>query len=185
MAQKKQLDMTPALEYFFLALEKENDRREREEAEQSEKFSIEIEKVESFVRSLKTQNIFIYTVGLAGKPESTILSKAIFSLNRVVKIYYSTSFDERDSGFLLVRVSDEEGKIVVERVHGYRSVPERLYASQDQCHIIRYLTKWILKRVDWHKTKVHTLDLFTLFENERKKKLEEAMFESESWIEEV
>lgn len=185
MAQKahKITEVTPALEYFFAVLEKENNRIEQLEADRPKFEEILIDEIEGFVRSLKTQNIFIHTVGLTGKHESTILAKAIFSLNKLIKIYYSTSFDEQDTGFIRVCGDEEEQQIVVERVHGYRAQPERLYASQDQCHIIRYLTQWILKRVDWEKTKLNSLDIYQAFVSKRQEEIEAEVYDEDHWME--
>ncbi len=85
-----------------------------------------------------TQNIFIYTVGVNGKRESTILTKAMFSINKVVRIYYSTSFDESQQGFLRLSPDVDQQLILVERLHGFRPKPELLYASKDECHVIRF-----------------------------------------------
>ncbi|WP_194073979.1 hypothetical protein [Thiomicrorhabdus aquaedulcis] len=116
--------------------------------------------VEVFLRQIMTQNIFIHTVGVNGKHESTILAKAVFSMNKVVRLYYSTSFDETQSGFIRIRPDVEQQLIVVERLHGYRSTPEILYASHEQAHVIRYVVRWLLRRIDWSKTKLTNLDLY-------------------------
>lgn len=185
MAQKnnKQVEVTPALKYFFAVLEKSKNQKDALNLQSLEPEQKEIDQIEAFVRSLKTQNIFIYTVGMSGKSESTILSKAIFSLNKVVKIYYSTSFDEHDSGFIRVRADMLENKIVVERLHGYRPVAERMYSSSDQCHVIRYLTQWLVKRIDWQKTKINTLDLYDAFVIARLQDQEAELYDEDHWME--
>lgn len=180
---KKSAEVTPALQYFFAVLEKNDLRQQALLAQSNQTLEVPIEQIEVFVRALKTQNIFIRTVGISGKQESTILSKAIFSLNKIVKIYYSTSFDERDSGFIRIRGDDDIQKIIVERVHGYRAVPEKLYSSRSQCHVVRYITQWIMKRIDWDKTKISTLEIYDLFVKQRLEEREEDMFEEEHWME--
>lgn len=183
----KKLTVTPAIKYFFAVLEKENAKAEVHRENQREDEFLPIEEVEAFVRALKTQNIFIFTVGVSGKQESTILSKAIFNLNKVIKIYYSTSFDEHDSGFIRVRSDLLAQKIIVERLHGLRPVAEPMYQSSDQCHVVRFLTKWIINRIDWQKTKITTLDIYDAYlklrEEELKEKLEQEIYEDEHWME--
>lgn len=184
MPQKKtQPVMTPALKYFFASLEKGDLQQQQILAASPKLEEVLIDEIEAFVRALKTQNIFIRTVGMSGKRESTILSKAIFSFNKVIKIYYSTSFDENDTGFIRVLGDDDEQQIVVDRLHGYRSKPERIYSSADQCHIIRYITQWLMKRIDWDKTKIHTLELYDHFVEAREIEREEKMFAEETWME--
>lgn len=179
----KKIEVTPSLEFFFSVLEREDQQRREQQRLLEPSEALDIEMVESFVRTLKTQNIFIHTVGLSGKHESTILSKAIFSLNKVIKIYYSTSFDENDTGFLRIRSDELEHRLVIERLHGYRPVAERLYSSTDQCHIIRYITKWLVNRVDWQKTKLSTLDIYDAFLEKRQQDLQDALYEEQTWME--
>ncbi|NPA72910.1 MAG: hypothetical protein GXO35_08795 [Gammaproteobacteria bacterium] len=151
----------PAVKYFFKHLERRSAtlkiEREREKLAHQE---IPFDEVEQFFRQILYQNIFIHTVGQNGKHESTILSKAIFSMNSVVRIYYSTSFDENNSGFIRIRPDMEEQLIIVERMHGHRAEPELLYASKRQCHVVRFLVRWLLRRIDWSKTKLENLDLY-------------------------
>lgn len=183
----KKITVTPAIKYFFAVLEKEHSKAEDLFEEQTEDDFLPIEEVEAFVRSLKTQNIFIFTVGLSGKQESTILSKAIFNLNKVIKIYYSTSFDERDSGFIRVRSDLDAQQIVIERLHGFRPIAERMYQSADQCHIVRFLTQWIIRRIDWKKTKISTLELYDAYlklrQEELEQKLQEELYADQHWME--
>lgn len=164
------LQLSPGTEYLFRHMEKveHQNKMAREEAEFASK-ELDFSEVEKFFRQIKTQNIFIYTVGLNGKQESTILSKAIFSMNRVVKVYYSTSFDESKSGYIRIHPAREQQLILVERMHGYRAEPELLYQSSDECHIIRWMIKWMLPRFDWNKTKLANLDLYRLFNDERER----------------
>ncbi|MBO1923945.1 hypothetical protein [Thiomicrorhabdus sp. 6S3-12] len=175
--------LSPGTEFLFRQMEKKE--RQNEEARRLHHEStqdVELDLVEGFFRQIKTQNIFIQTVGINGKAESTILSKAIFSMNKVVKVYYSTSFDEDNTGFIRVRSDNQLQQIVIERMHGYRPQPEVLYQSADQCHIIRWMIKWLMPRIDWRKTKLGNLDLYRLFSEKREKdalqkKLEEAEVE--------
>ncbi|WP_130536617.1 hypothetical protein [Thiomicrorhabdus indica] len=185
MAKKisKKIEVTPALKYFFAKLEKENSRYESELERIEEESLLPIDEIEAFVRALKTQNIFIHTVGLSGKRESTILSKAIFSLNKIIKIYYSTSFDEHDTGFIRVRSDLEERTIVVERLHGFRPKAETMYQSSDQCHVIRYLTKWLIQRIDWTKTKLSTLEIYSIYQAVIEEERQEELFEEDNWME--
>lgn len=162
MIGEKQI--TPALQYFFKRMERRYDEVERARlAELAGKEEIDFEQLNVFFRQIKTQNIFINTVGQNGKRESTILSKAIFSMNRVVRIYYSTSVDDTQSGFIRIRPIQELQMIIVERLHGHRPEPEFMYSSHDQCHIIRFIIRWLLRRIDWNKTRLHNLDLYKRF----------------------
>lgn len=185
MAKKinKQVEVTPALKYFFAKLEKENNKYESELERIDEEEFLPIDQIEAFVRSLKTQNIFIYTVGISGKRESTILSKAIFSLNKIIKIYYSTSFDEHETGFIRVRSDLDSRKIVVERLHGFRPKPEPMYQSSDQCHVIRYVTHWLMQRIDWSKTKLSTLEIYNAYQTVVEEEQQEELYEEDSWME--
>lgn len=125
-----------------------------------------------------TQNLFIHTVGLNGKHESTIFAKAAFSMNKVVRIYYSTSFDEDETGFLRIRPDKRERKIIVERLHGYRPKPETLYMSADECHVIRFMVRWLMRRIDWSKTKLANLDLYKRFQQEQQLEIEAQIAEA-------
>lgn len=164
----------PAIKYFFRRLEKRSAEIEQElKSEAESRQEIEFEEVEGFFRQIMTQNIFIHTVGLNGKHESTILSKAIFSMNRVVRVYYSTSFDEEQSGFIRIKPVAKEQKIVVERLHGYRPRGELMYASGDQNHVIRFMIRWLLRRIDWDKTRLANLDLYKRFLAQQQAEIEE------------
>lgn len=171
--------MTPAVKYFFKRLEKRSTQiQEALDYERSLKEPVLFDEVEIFFRQLMTQNIFIHTVGLNGKHESTILAKAVFSMNKVVRIYYSTSFDESDTGFLRIRPDVKEQKIIIERMHGYRPKPEMVYMSKDECHIIRFMVRWLMRRIDWDKTKLNNLDLYKKFVRERQEELEAEIAEA-------
>lgn len=157
----RQQPITPAIKYFFKRLEKQAHEIERQIALERERNQpVPFDDVENFFRQIMTQNIFIFTVGINGKPESTILSKAIFSMNKVVRVFYSTSLNDDNNGFIRVRPINSEQTIVVERLHGHRPVPELLYSSKDQCHIVRFMVRWMMRRIDWNKTKLGNLDLY-------------------------
>lgn len=166
-------DITPGVRYFFRTLEKRSEALKNAERLTELRFQeVPIDEVEQFFRTIKTQNIFINTVGINGKRESTILSKAIFNLNKVIRIFYSVSLDDRQSGFLRIRTDIENQTIVVEAIHGLRPKPELLYHSPDQCHIIRFMTRWLLRRIDWNKTKLNNLELYKQFIEVRRAEME-------------
>lgn len=157
-------DITPALAYFFNSLERR--RHALEDANQLalDRFKpVEFSEVEIFFRTIRSQNIFINTVGLNSKAESTILAKAIYSMGQVVRIYYSSSFDDQKNGFLVIFPCAEEQTIIVQRMHGLRPTPEILYHSLDQLKIVKFMTRWLLRRIDWKKTKLNNLELYKLF----------------------
>lgn len=167
-------NITPALRYFFKKLERKSD--EFYQAEQSRNVKaneVPFDEVERFARAIMTQNIFIHTVGINGKHESTILTKAMFSINKVVRLYYSTTLDENNQGYIRIRPDSVQQLILVERLHGYRPVPELLYASLDECHVIRFFISWLMRRIDWDKTKVSNLDLYKEFVEIERKEIEE------------
>ncbi len=176
MAKPTVAEVTPALKYFFKTLEKRSDAlKDAKRLHELRYQPVPMDEVEQFVRTIKTQNIFINTVGMSGKRESTILAKAIFSLNKVVRIYYSMSFDDSQTGFIRVSTDVEDQTILIERLHGLRPKPELLYHSADQSRIIRYLTRWLLRRIDWNKTKLDNLELYKRFVEERQAEHEELL----------
>jgi Arc/MetJ-type ribon-helix-helix transcriptional regulator len=161
---KKDKAISPSLKYFFKHLERRSEQiREEVEAYQIAHHEVPFDEVESFFRRIMTQNIFIFTVGLSGRPESTILNKAVFNMNRVVRLYYSTSFDDNESGYIRIRPDNALQLIVVERVHGIRPVPEVMYQSHDECHVVRFIVRWLLRRIDWKKTHLRNLDLYKAY----------------------
>ena len=171
--------VTPAVKYFFKRLEKRSTQIQQAlNAQESAHQEVPFEEVEGFFRQIMTQNIFIHTVGLNGKHESTILSKAIFSMNRVVRVYYSTSFDENQSGFIRLRPDANMQSIIVERMHGYRPTADVLYVSRDQCHVIRFMIRWLLRRIDWDKTRLNNLDLYKRFLEDQQAEIEEQIAEA-------
>ena len=170
----KRNEVTRGLRYFFKKLEKRSDELAEQALLESEKHQeVPFDEVEHFIRSLMTQNIFIHTVGVNGKHESLLLGKAMFNINRVVRIHYSTSFDEANQGYLRVRPDKDEQLIVVERLHGNRPKPELLYASVNECHVMRFLTNWLLRRIDWSKTKIENLDMYRVIREIEQKEYEE------------
>lgn len=175
------IHISPGLRYFFKKMEKKSAEIEslRLLTEENNKV-VPFDEVEKFSRALMTQNIFIYTVGVNGKPESTILAKAMFSINKVVRLYYSTSFDEYTQGYLRIRPDMNQQMILVERLHGYRPEPEVLYASMDECHVVRFFIGWLLRRIDWEKTKLDNLDLYKRFVEVEREELEAKIAEEEA-----
>lgn len=167
-------DITPGLRYFFKKLEKKSEALAAQALwEEQQQKEVPFDEIEHFIRTLMTQNVFIHTVGVNGKHESLLLGKAMFNINRVVRIHYSTSLDESNQGFLRVRPDEVKQVIIVERMHGYRPKPEQLYVSVNECHVIRFLTNWLLRRVDWEKTKLGNLDVYKAIQEVEKKESEE------------
>jgi len=168
--------VTPAVKYFLKHLEKRSTALEKVVEEKRNALrEVPFEEVENFFRRIMTQNIFIHTVGVNGRPESTILSKATFSMNKVVRVYYSTSFDETETGFVRIQPHHDLQLIIVERLHGYRAKPEILYQSRDQCHVIRFMTRWLIRRIDWDKTHLRNLELYKHFIEQEKREEEERL----------
>jgi len=172
----KQEKMSKGLRYFFKKLERKSGLLETEKNNQAEQIKeVPFEEVERFSRALMTQNIFIYTVGMNGKRESTILAKAMFSINKMVRLYYSTTLDETGQGYLRLRADFNRQLILVERLHGLRPEPELIYASLDESHVIRFFANWILKRIDWEKTRVNHLELYKQLKQIEQKELEDRL----------
>jgi len=174
-------NITPALRYFFKKLERKSDEiYQAENSKNVQSHEVPFDEVERFARAIMTQNIFIHTVGINGKHESTILTKAMFSINKVVRLYYSTTLDENDQGYIRIRPDSEQQLILVERLHGYRPMPELIYASLDECHVIRFFISWLIRRIDWDKTKVNHLDLYKEFAEIERKEVEEEIAAQEA-----
>ncbi len=168
--------ISPSARYFIKLLEKRAAEIQREQEKKSSlSQNISFDEIELFFKQIMSQNIFIYTVGQNGKKESTILAKAIFSMSQVIRIFYSTSFDEENAGFIRIRVDRRMQAIIVERMHGIRPQPELLYSSQDQCHVIRFVIRWIMRRIDWNKTKLVNLELYRRYHQELQKEAEARM----------
>ncbi|WP_319380221.1 hypothetical protein [Thiomicrorhabdus sp.] len=148
-----------SLQYFYDRLKTRSQAVKRFSKSHQPHELVDFVDIDSFFRALMTQNIFLNTIGVNGKHESTILSKAVFSMSRLVRIYYSTSFDETQCGFIRIRPDENEESILVERLHGYRPQPEIIYASPYPSHVIRFMVRWLIRRIDWSKTKIDNLDL--------------------------
>lgn len=178
---EKRKSVTPAIKYFLKHLEKRSTAIEKVlETERNAFQEVPFEEIENFFRRIMTQNIFIHTVGVNGRPESTILSKATFSMNKVVRIYYSTSFDESETGFIRIQPHKDLQLIIVERLHGIRPKPEILYQSRDECHVIRFMTRWLIRRIDWNKTHLRNLDLYKQFLEQEQREEEERLAAEEA-----
>jgi len=168
--------ISPSARYFIKLLEKRSLEIQQELASKSlASKEISFEEVDLFFKQIMSQNIFIYTVGQNGKRESTILAKAIFNMSQVIRVFYSTSFDDEQSGFIRIRADRSLQLIFVERMHGIRPKPEVLYSSLDQCHVIRFLIRWIMRRVDWSKTKLVNLELYRRYHEELQAEAEAKM----------
>ena len=155
--------LTDSVRYFFNQLEKEAQKVEALNHIQTPEEQIDFEKIEQFFRTLKGLDIYMFTVGVNGKLESAPFPKLIFSLGRMVRIYYSLSLDNTKAGFIRVRKDETNNLVIIERLHGYRPKVEQLYASKNPCHIIRFITRWIIKRIDWNRTKLKGLDLYNAY----------------------
>ncbi len=159
--------ISPSARYFIKLLEKRSMEIQHElESQSLASQEVHFEEIDLFFKQVMSQNIFIYTVGQNGKRESTILAKAVFSMSQVIRIFYSTSFDDEQSGFIRIRKDQKLQLIIVERMHGIRPKAELLYSSADQCHVIRFLIRWIMRRVDWSKTKLANLELYRRYHQE-------------------
>ncbi len=179
-------DMSPALKYFFKSLEKKTSELDKiKRLEDGRLKEIPFDELEKFFRTLKTQNIFIHTVGINGKSMSMLLEKAIFNLNKVIRVYYSTSFDEFIQGFVRVEIDQAQGLILVERMHGYRPKPELMYASHDENRVIRFMVRWLLRRIDWDKTKLNNLELYKHYVDLQNQELEVKLAEEQALLEEA
>lgn len=180
VSKMQRQQITPGLRYFFKKLERRSEEiNEALSLKSSQKKVVPFDEVERFARAIMTQNIFIHTIGVNGKHESTILTKAMFSINKVVRLYYSTTLDDSKQGYIRLRPCVEKQLIVVERLHGYRPKPEILYASIDECHVIRFFVGWLLRRIDWDKTKLNNLDLYKKFVQVEREELEAKIAEEE------
>lgn len=179
----KKMEISEPLEYFFYKLERKvNELEEERKRLAVNEEPVEFDDVERFVRALMTQNIFLHTVGLNGKPESTIMAKATYSINKVIRIYYSTSLDHANQGYIRIHPCHERQTIVVERLHGYLPEAELLYSNKSQRHVIRYVTSWLMNCIDWSKTKLNNLDLYRQMKLEEQKALEAKIAEAREMI---
>lgn len=169
----------PALFYFLRRLERAEDQYLTQtfiEAYQTH-HNVPFELVDHFVRRLRQQNIFVFARGPNGKPKSLLLTKILFSMNKVIRLYYSLSLREEDYTYLRIYPNSRTGKIAVERVRDRKEPPKVIYAHRDQYHIVRFLTNWIVARMDWKKTKLRNLDIYKLFVETRQRQLEQKLRE--------
>jgi len=164
---QNQRPISSSASYFIKLLEKRSaEIKDAHSAELLAAQSVPFDEIDLFFKQIMAQNIFINTVGQNGKRESTILAKAIFSMSQIIRIFYSTSFDDENTGFIRIRADNSQKRIVVERLHGVRPKAELLYSSSDQCHVIRFIIRWLMRRVDWDKTKLANLELYRRYHQE-------------------
>ena len=163
--------------YFLRQLERAEDRYlvARHAAGKDARQEVPFDLVELFVRRLRQQNIFVYVEGPNGKPESLLVSKVFFSMNRVVRLYTSISLHDEHYRFLRIRPHRQRHAIVVERIPGPHAQPEIIYQHRDQRHVIRWIVRWIVRHMDWTKTKLRNLDIYKLFVAERQRQLEQQL----------
>lgn len=165
---------SPAIDAFFAKLiHREQAVRRMEAFADALRPQINADEIVHFFRVLKGQNIFIQTIGLTGKLESNILSNVIYNFNDEVRLYYSQSLDDSRSGFIRVCPDIDEGLIAVDNIYGDPLSQYRLYQSPDQKAILKYMIRWLLKRIDWQKTRLDNIDLYHVF-RERKQAEAEA-----------
>lgn len=155
---------SPAIDAFFAKLiHREQAVRRMEVFADAVRPQLNSEEIVHFFRVLKGQNIFIQTIGLTGKLESNILSNVIYNFNDEIRLYYSQSLDETQSGFIRVCPDLPEGVIAVDNIYGEPLSQLRLYQSPDQKAILKYMIRWLLKRIDWQKTRLDNIDLYHIF----------------------
>ena len=46
-----------------------------------------------------------------------------------------------------------------------------LYVSSDECHVVRFMVRWLMRRIDWSKTKLANLDLYKRFQIEQQEEV--------------
>lgn len=167
----------PAVRYFLRRLERAEDQYlvDRFLHEYQTHHEVPFELVDHFVRRIRQQNIFVYMQGPNGKQESLLLTKVLFSMNKVVRLYVSLSMREEDYRFLRIYPNPRTGKITVEQLRDRQAAPQEVFSHRDQCHIIRYLTNWIVAHLDWKKTKLRNLDIYKLFVETRQRQLEQKL----------
>ncbi len=155
---------SPAIDAFFEKLiHREQAVRRMEQVVDGLKPQLDASEIVHFFRVLKGQNIFIQAIGLTGKLESNILSNVIYNFNDEVRLYYSQSLDETQSGFIRVSPDLVAGVIAVDNIYGEPLTQLRLYQSLDQKAILKYMIRWLLKRIDWQKTRLDNVDLYHIF----------------------
>jgi len=171
--EKKIPPEQPALFYFLRRLERAEDQYLTRSFAESLKtqHDVPFELVELFVRRVRQQNIFVRVLGPSGKKESLLLNKVIFSMNKVVRIYCSFSLRDEENSYLRMYPNRRKGVITVERLAGAWDAPQVVFEHHDQCHAIRFITNWVVARLDWQKTKLHNLDIYKLFVQTRQQQL--------------
>ncbi len=175
--QKAVAPEQPALFYFMRRLERAEDqyltRRFAERIKTHHEVPFEL--VELFIRRIRQQNIFVYITGPNGKRESLLLNKVLFSMSKVVRLYCSLSLRDEENLYLRMYPDTRSGQILVERFGGAWSDRRVVFRHHDQCHAIRFLTNWIVERLDWQKTKLRNLDIYKLFVQTRQQQLEQQL----------
>jgi hypothetical protein len=167
----------PALFYFLRRLERAEDQYLAHSFADKIKNHHEVpfDLVELFIRRIRQQNIFVRITGPNGKPESLLLNKVLFSMSKVVRIFCSLSMRDEENVYLRMYPDTRRGVIAVERLVGQWTQPQRIFAHHDQCHAIRFLTNWIVERLDWKKTKLRNLDIYKLFVQTRQEQLQQQL----------
>ncbi len=167
----------PALFYLMRRLERAEDQYLARTFSSYHRTHHEVDTrlLELFIRRIRQQNIFVRIMGPNGKQESLLLSKVLFSMSRVIRLYCSLSVRDEDNVYLRIFPDTRTGLIRVQRLRGSVLAPEEVFAHADQCHIIRFITRWIVERVDWQKTKLRNLDIYKLFVQTRQEQLEQKL----------
>ncbi len=175
--KKKAPPEQPALFYFLRRLERAEDQyltRSFAEAVKTH-HDVPFELVELFIRRIRQQNIFVRITGPNGKYESLLLNKVLFSMSKVVRLYCSVSLRDEENVYLRMYPNTRKGLITVEKIEGQQRQPKVIFEHHDQCHMIRFLTNWIVSRLDWKKTKLRNLDIYKLFVQTRQEQLEQKL----------
>ncbi|AHF02176.1 hypothetical protein THIAE_01000 [Thiomicrospira aerophila AL3] len=155
---------SPAIDAFFERLiHREQAVRRMEMVAEAVHPRLDSTEIVHFFRILKGQNIFIQTIGLTGKLESNILSNVVYNFNDEIRLYYSQSLDDSMSGFIRVCPDIAQSVIAVDNIYGEPLSQLRLYQSPDQKAILKYMIRWLLKRIDWNKTRLDNIDLYHIF----------------------
>ncbi|WP_294948371.1 hypothetical protein [Sulfurivirga sp.] len=168
----------PALFYLMRRLERAEDQHLARTFSSYHRTHHEVDThlLELFIRRIRQQNIFVRIMGPNGKRESLLLSKVLFSMSKVIRLYCSLSVRDEDNVYLRIFPDTRTGLIRVQRLRGGDVLmPEEVFAHADQCHIIRFITRWIVERVDWQKTKLRNLDIYKLFVQTRQEQLEQKL----------
>ncbi|SFR62639.1 hypothetical protein [Thiomicrospira sp. ALE5] len=155
---------SPAVEAFFEKLiHREQAVRRMEKFAASLQPDLDVDELVHFFRVLKSQEIFIQTIGLNGKLVPDVLSNIIYNFNDEVRLYYSQSLDLAEAGYIKICPDYADGLVVVENIYGDPLSRHRLYQSTDQKAVLKYMIRWLLKRIDWDKTRLNNMDLYKIF----------------------